>query len=218
MIKKVWILLWILCVLVSFSGMANAELTVIGTATYEGKDYKLIYEDDQGLIWLDYSFTWNRWNQMMKLVNTLNNPGVLTYKFNPGISVDWKGVWRLPLAIDGSRKFGYDGTTTAGFNITTSEYGHLYYKSLGNLGYYDNKGPRPGWGTLTKEQEPWGLKKTGPFDNLQSANYWTGTEYSIHTQHAWDFNTYTGSMDCTNFKGSYAFLGLAVRNAAIVKR
>jgi hypothetical protein len=218
MIKRGWMFLLILFVVAGFSGPAKAKLTVIGTATYSDKEYKLIYDDDQGLIWLDYSFPFSRWPQLVKQVNTLNNPGVITYSLNPGVSVSWRGGWRLPLSMDGSRKFGYDGTTTAGFNITTSEMGHLFYKSLGNLGYYDNKGPRPGWGKVTKEQEPWGLKKTGPFDNLQNANYWTGTEYSIHPQHAWDFNTYSGSLDCTNFKGSYAFLGLAVRNAAVDRR
>lgn len=75
----------------------------------------------------------------------LNEPGILTYYLNPGISVSWKGDWRLPETVDGARRFGYDGTTTAEFNITTSDLGHLFYKFLGNLGYFDTDGnQRPG--------------------------------------------------------------------------
>jgi hypothetical protein len=218
MIKRVWMLLLILFAVVGFSGMAKAELITIGMATYDGKDYKLIYEDDQGLIWLDYSLPNNRWPQQMSVVSKMNDAGVLTYKINPGITINWRGPWRLPLAVDGARKNGYDGTTTAGFNITTSEMGHLYYKSLGNLGFYDTKGnPRPGWGK-TRDQEGWGLKNTAPFDNLRLDNYWSSTEYSINPQHAWDFNTYFGCLDAQCFKGSFALSGLAVRPAAVARR
>jgi len=219
MMKKIWILLSILFVIAGFSGIAWAGLTTIGTATYDGKDYKLIYEDDQGLVWLDYSFPDNRWPQQMSLISKLNDTGVLTYKINPGITINWRGPWRLPLAVDGARKNGFDGTTTAGFNITTSEYGHLYYVSLGNLGYYDKDGnARPGWGKLTKDQESWGLKNTAPFDNLKHSNYWTSTEYSSNPQHAWDFNSYLGCLDVQSFKGSMALSGLAVRPATVTKR
>jgi hypothetical protein len=215
MMKKVWMLLIVLFAVAVFSGVTHAKLTVIGTANYGGSDYKLIYEDDQGLIWLDYSLPNNRWPQQMGVVSKMNEAGVLTCKINPGININWRGPWRLPLAIDGARKNGYDGTTTAGFNITTSEYGHLYYQSLGNLGYYDTKGnPRPGWGK-TRDQEGWGLKNTAPFDNLRLDSYWTGTEYSGYTQHAWDFNTYFGCLDAQCFKGSFALSGLAVRPAIV---
>ncbi len=218
MIKRVWMLLLILFMAAGFSETAMAGLITIGTATYNGKDYKLVYEDDQGLVWLDYSLPNNRWPQQMSLVSKLNDPGVLTYKFNSGIRVNWKGFWRLPLAVDDARKNGYDGTTSAGFNITTSEMGHLFYKSLGNLGYYDTKGiPRPGWGK-PRDQEVWGLKNTAPFDNLRHDSYWCSTDYSVNPQHAWDFNTYFGVLDCQCFKGSFALTGLAVRPATVAMK
>lgn len=218
MIKRVWMLFLILFIAAGLSDTAMAGLTAIGTATYNGKDYKLVYEDDQGLIWLDYSLPNNRWPQQMSLVSKLNDPGVLTYKFNSGIRVSWKGLWRLPLAVDDARKNGYDGTTSAGFNITTSEMGHLFYKSLGNLGYYDTKGvPRPGWGK-PRDQEVWGLKNTAPFDNLRHDSYWCSTDYAVNPQHAWDFNTYFGVLDCQCFKGSFALTGLAVRPATVVMK
>ena len=215
MINRVWMLLFILFITAGFSGMARAELITIGTATYNGQDYKLIYEDDQGLIWLDYSLPKNRWPQLMSLVSKMNEDGALIYKLNSGVKVYWLGSWRLPIAVDDARKNGNDGTTSAGCNITTSEMGHLFYTSLGNLGYYDTEGnPLPGWGK-PREQEVYGLKNTGPFDNLRYDSYWTGTEYSINPQHAWDFNTYFGVLDCQCFKGSFSLTGLAVRSALV---
>jgi hypothetical protein len=215
MIKKVWMLLLVLSMLAGFSITAHAALTTIGTAAYNGNTYKLIYEDDQGLIWLDYSFPNTMWPQQMKAIAKLNEPGTLTYKLNSNVKINWRGSWRLPLAVDDSRKNGNDGTTSAGCNITTSEIGHLFYKSLGNLGFYDTKGnQRPGWGK-TRDQEPYGLKNTSPFENLRYDSYWTGTEYSINPVHAWDFNTYFGVLDCQCFKSSYPLSGLAVRPAVV---
>ena len=83
MMKRGWMLLFILCMVVIFSGIADAKLIKIGTVTInnseavpadsrgggEGgpqaaggpgmpggaggsREYNLIYEDDQGLIWL----------------------------------------------------------------------------------------------------------------------------------------------------------------------
>jgi hypothetical protein len=43
------------------SGVASAALTRIGTATYGGSDYNLIYEEDQGLVWLDYTKGGDTW-------------------------------------------------------------------------------------------------------------------------------------------------------------
>lgn len=212
---KVWVVLLIMFTVAGLSGTASGKLIAVGTAAYNGRDYKLIYEDDQGLIWLDCSLPNNRWPQQMSLVSRMNDQGVLTYKFNSNVKVYWRGSWRLPLAVDDARRNGNDGTTSAGCNITTSEMGHLFYKSLGNLGYYDASGnPRSGWGK-SRDQEAYGLKNTEPFDNLRHDSYWTGTEYSINPQHAWDFNTYFGVLDCQCFKGSFALTGLAVRPATV---
>jgi hypothetical protein len=115
--------------------------------------------------------------------------------------------------VDGGRTFGYDGTTTAGFNITTSELGYLFYKSLGNQGYYDTKGNQ---GTGWYPDSTWGLKNKGPFENLQVGNYWSGTDYSLLKTHAWGFCTAFGEQSCTCFKGSYPYMGIAVRSAKVV--
>jgi hypothetical protein len=94
--------------------------------------------------------------------------------------------WRLPATVDGPYVTGYDGTTTGGYNITTSEMGYMYYENLGNLAFYgrDGTGPQPGWG----------LSNTGPFINLnlQPYLYWSGTEYASLPVCAWYFSTRLG--------------------------
>lgn len=200
--SRAWALVLIIGVVAGFSGNAGAELTIIGTATYAGGEYRLIHETDQGLIWLDYTNQGNRWPQQMAWAAGLNGPEVLICHLNPGVSVSWDGDWRLPKTTDGPRRYGYDGTTTAGFNITSSEMGHLFYASLGNPGYYNTSGT---------PLSDYGMLNTGPFKNLQDDMYWSGTEYSTDPDHAWDFNMYFGAQSNMAFKSSYSYSGLAVR-------
>jgi hypothetical protein len=77
--------------------------------------------------------------------------------------------WRLPKTVDGIYTWGYDGTTTTGFNITSSEMGYMFYVNLGNLGYYatDGTNPQPGWG----------LSNAGPFIILDCGDFWSGTKH-----------------------------------------
>jgi hypothetical protein len=228
MMKKICIAL-VLFAVVGFSAMADAKLTKIGTVTiganYLGaggrgggmpgmqaaaptsNEYSMIYEDDTGLVWIDYSSGSKEWPDLVAWAKALNEAGALTYNFNPGVSVAWSGDWRLPATIDAARKNGYDGSTTAGFNITSSEMGHLFYVSLGNIGYYDKAGNvQAGFA---------GLKNKGPFQNLQAGIYFSGTVYSIYPNHPWHFNFYYGGQDFTSFTNSYAYPGLAVRNAKV---
>jgi hypothetical protein len=96
--------------------------------------------------------------------------------------------WRLPTTVDGPYVWGYDGTTTGGYNITTSEMGYMYYVNLGNLGYYATNGtfPQPGWGLTNTSFESGGPGgPTVSFQNLQPDEYWSGTEYSANPVCAW---------------------------------
>ncbi len=79
--------------------------------------------------------------------------------------------------MDGPYVWGYNGSTTAGWNITTSEMGHLFYTELGNKGLISITGQNP--------QPGWGLTNTGYFQTLQQGGiypgtYWSGTEYVPH--------------------------------------
>ena len=150
----------------------------------------LIYDTDLNITWLQdanlaatntfgvsgISFgIMDNWNTAQSWIGAINTANYLGYS-----------DWRLPNTVDGPYVFGYDGTTSGGYNITTSEMGHLYYTELGNLGYYDTSG-NPQFG--------YGLVNTGPFINLQTYDYWSGTEYSTYTGGAWSFNFGVANFD-----------------------
>jgi len=88
---------------------------------------QVINDTDRNITWLDYSNAPDTWqNQVSWAANLAVTVNGVTYD-----------NWRLPATVDGPYVWGYDGTTTAGYNITTSEMGHLYYTELVNKGYYD---------------------------------------------------------------------------------
>lgn len=164
--KKFKLLLTMLMLLL-LTGIANAGLQIIGTATYMGSDYNLIYEDDSidgGLVWLDYTNEYYTWQEQVSWASSLT--GILTYNLNPGIDVIWDGDWRLPLTQD----------EVDGYNQNGSEMGHLYYDSLGNVAFF-------------------GLNNVGDFNNLQSSVYCSGTEYSPDPDYAGVFDFLDGEQD-----------------------
>lgn len=128
----------------------------------------LIYDDVLNITWLQnphYRFMW---------YDAVAFVGSLDY-YDSVRGVTWSD-WRLPTTVDGPWSWGYDGTTTAGYNITTSELGYMYYVNLGNLGYYATDGTHP---------QGWGLSNKGPFNNLSGDFYWSGTEFSSLPDYAW---------------------------------
>lgn len=161
------------------AGEANATLIVIGEATYGGTEYSLIYDAESPfgpITWLDYTRGTDTWQNQMDWASDLGTS--LTIDLLPGCKTkgNWATDWRLPRTVDGPSAWGYDGTTTEGFNIITSEMGHLYYTELENKGIYDVNG---------NQQSGYGLVNTGPFTNLVPLLYWSGTEYSVNTLSAW---------------------------------
>lgn len=190
--KRRWVLLFTLAVLLVFSGVANASLITIGTVNYLGSDYNLIYEDDQGLVWLDYTrnlFNWQNhgiWAQYLGINLTVRlDPGFMT-------TIDWSTGWRLPNTDESKANpygdWGYKGPDQSGyhdyrngFNMINSEMGYLYYVSLGNLGQYATDG------TIRKPDEH-GLQNTSPFNNLRASWYRSGTEYSPNPHSTWKFD------------------------------
>jgi hypothetical protein len=117
--------------------------------------------------------------------------------------------WRLPDTnpIDGTTAddatYSYIGTEDRGYNMsapgtlyagsTASEMAHLFYNTLGNLAYCD-----PGTSTTCSHQSGWGLSNTGPFSNIQSARYWSATEYAPNTDYAWIFGMDGGGQNGHN--------------------
>ncbi|MFA5904067.1 MAG: hypothetical protein WC836_09005, partial [Desulfobacula sp.] len=185
----------------------SAALTTIGTAQFNGTgaEYNLIWDDNNNgnsVVWLDYTHGKAVWTDQKAWAAGLN--GALTYN-TPGYTVDF-GVnsWRLPSTVDGPFVNGYTGTTTGGYNITSSEMGHLFYTELGNLGRYNTNGV---------SQSGYGLMKTGDFDNIVNSGYWSGTGYAAHPTYAWYFYMYLGYQDFIDKSGNA--YGLAVRSGQV---
>jgi len=127
-----------------------------------------------------------------------------------GVGANAISDWRLPTVTDGGTagcNFSLAGGTDCGYNVDTSgsEMAHLFYVTLGNLGAFNTagvyRGNNPGGG--------WGLTNDGAFLNMQSGNYWSGTEYAPDTGSAWLFDTSNGDQgNVGKVNGLYA---MAVR-------
>ncbi len=180
--------------LTGIAGVSDAQLTTIGTATYNGADYNLIYDADGPLgpiTWLDYSHTPNHFYYQMPWAATLGSD--LTVTLNPGCitDIDWTADWRLPSAGANPPLESY--------NVITSEMGHLFYNELG-------LSANP---PLTTDAQ---LNATN-FDNLIASFYWSGTEHPDVQGYAWDFVMSHGYHSCPNTYGR--LYGLAVRSGQV---
>jgi hypothetical protein len=177
-------------------GIAKANLMTIGTASYVGSDYNLIWDNNNNgnsVVWLDYTNDKDTWGNQMTWSAGLG--GALIINLFPGYSADWgTNPWRLPSA----------GTNPqVGYDLTTTEMGHLYYVELGLLSYPDR-----GNVEVTSAE----LNATN-FDNLVADdNYWTGTEYVDNKDLVW-YDLYRGFQ----YLGtkSLDFYGLAVRTGRV---
>ena len=132
--------------------------------------------------------------------------------------------WRLPILspIDGTSVFNNDFSNNAttdrgnadadgwvdGSGTPVSEMGHMFYVNLGNLGFCTPNDSSPG---SCVEQTGFGLVNTGPFSNVQTISYWSGTELSA--SNAWLFSFNNGLQDF-NVKGVSLF-AWAVRSGDV---
>lgn len=147
---------------------AHASLVVSGTVDYAGAQRNLIYDTDRNITWLDYTKGAANWSTQQSWAANLSLAvGGVTYD-----------NWRLPTTVDGPLNLSYNGSTSYGFNNNTSEMGHLFYTELGNKGFYDTNG---------NPQAGYGLTNLGPFTNLGSYMYWSGTDYTGLPGYAWYF-------------------------------
>jgi len=143
---------------------------------------KYVYDTTLNLTWLA------NWN-----VNGLMSWGAAN-TWAAGLT-DFGGGWVLPSVLD----IGNDGCngansgTDCGYNVYGSEAGrrdsplaHMYYDTLGNKGFFDASG---NFNFLSG----WGLTNTGPFSNMQSSVYWSGTAYApFPAFRVWSFGTNVG--------------------------
>ncbi len=180
-------------ILFGMTGMAQASLSHIGWAFYDydvGDNnlnrgaYKLIYDDDLQLTWLDYSNPRDQWAHQLRWAAGLNNHGVLVYEFEPGVTVNWAGNdWRL---TDAGGVY-----PDSGYNVTTSEMGHLYY---------DERAP----GAELNDSE---------FNNLLESWYWTGNLWAQNDVAAWHFDMESGYQG--GMHQSELGYGIAVRSGQV---
>lgn len=150
-----------------------------GRATLINRGGGLIYDTDLNITWLqdtNYAKT-SRYDDdgRMTWLQAINWAADLSYGgYND---------WRLPTATVLNYNYSYVGTTGAGYNVTNSEMGHIFYIELGNRAYYDSNGiAQPGWGLIN----------TGAFTNIQTSyEYWSGTGWA-YAYGAWGFGFFSG--------------------------
>lgn len=115
--KKVFYTMAFAIILVfEFFSITSASLLVRGL---DDLGNQLIYDTDLNITWYDYSNTFvnNSWYDQMSWADNLE------INYNGTILENW----RLPTATVFS-----NGSAAAGYDITESEFGHLYYTELGN--------------------------------------------------------------------------------------
>ena len=194
--RKFLIFMFGILLLFAITGVANAGLLKIGTATYGGSDYNLIWNDDNNgnsLIWLDYTNGVLNWEDQKAWAAGLDSS--LTYHIDASYAITWiDEAWRLPSA---------EADPAAG-NERTSEMGNLYYKEFGLQ-------KRPGGPYYTADD----LNDNSCFDNLSVERYyWSGTESQNNPANAlafWLGNGFQGALT----KTANDFLGLAVRSGQV---
>lgn len=191
-------------ILMGMTGMAHASLATIGTATYEGTAYDLIWDDDcngKSLVWLDYSTARNPLTAQATWAAGLNTSGVLTYTLNPGYNLDFTNVtWRLPEVTNPN----YEGF---GYESTSSEMGHLFYTELGLTSQFF-----PGY---TSAQ----LAAMTVFDHLVGdgfeGGYWTSTPASW-VDMSYNFSFATGQRGHNSNDYSHRALAVSEANVSAV--
>ncbi len=119
-----------------FLSLLSLCVAVLGSSTFVQADLVnngngLIYDTVLNITWYDYAKSPDTWDHQVSWAASLSVTDVNGHSITG---------WRLPTAVDGPYVVGYDGTTTAGWNITTSELGHLFYIGLDNKGKYDASG------------------------------------------------------------------------------
>jgi hypothetical protein len=128
--------------------------------------------------------------------------------------------WRQPATgpVNGSAfnyDYAFDGSKDRGYNIsgpgsafpgsTGSELAYMHYNNLGNKGWQDTAGndqqaavcPAPDYC----------VQNTGPFQDLQSFFYWSGTVYApFPSSGAWIFRTNDGLQTDGGFLSNYGYV------------
>jgi hypothetical protein len=116
----------------------------------------------------------------------IGNTGTTNAFYDTTLNVTWldlasgplswanANTWASNLNIGGVTGWRLPTMTVATPTQNSSEMRSLFFSTLGN-------------------NSPFGVKNKGDFQNLQSYDYWLGTEYAISPSVAWSFNTDIGN-------------------------
>ena len=136
------------------------------------------------------------------------------------LTVGGFGNWRLPTVSpsDGTFDYGFSnngstdlGTAKTGVGWgTASEFGHMFYVTLGNKGICTPNDGAPG--VCPPLQPGFGLSNTAQFTNMQN-DYWSGTTYGLLPDSAWIFITGDGSQDAD--EKTFELYATAVRSGDV---
>lgn len=186
-------------------------ITGANAALMASSDSQTIYDTEFNITWLS--------NANLAAANTFGVSGI-----NSNGTMDWNAAqhwigamntanylgyhdWRLPTTLQPdascSRQDASVGSTTtsSGLYCTGSEMGHLFYSELGGRGLY----------SITATHNA----NYGLFSNVQSALYWSATEYELNSANAWGF-VFDGGLQGGNNKNSNLLsYALAVRTGQV---
>jgi hypothetical protein len=190
---------------------ATAQAALLGRAalTPGGTDYQAYYDDVLDITWLadanalagsiydgdagktDGLTSWTSAQRWIGSLNTANYLGTST--------------WRLPTVTDTGPPGceGANSGTDCGYNVdvSTSEMAHMFYSTLGNVGWYDTSGTPTGGACFISPN--YCLTNTGPFSNLQPGYYWSGYPRGYG---GWSFSFGIGAQNSNNWgDGAYAW-------------
>ena len=188
-------------ILISCSVTAYADLFNRGT---DDAGNRLIYDSDLNITWYDYTNSFDTWQNQVGWASTLSVSG--------GSLLETYDNWRLPASLEAPWFFGFDGSSTVGLNITSSEMGHLFYTELGNIGHYDTTGTQTSCGG----GYPSCLANTNAFQNLLSIPYWSGTERIDATGQSFTFDFFNGDQLTTDHYVQYSAMAVRDGDVAIV--
>ncbi len=213
-------------IFLGFAGLAQASLTTIGTATYGGSDYNLIYDDDDtgfgggGLVWLDYRKSKDSLGNLRTWSAVLG--AQLIINLNPGYTtnIDWTTGWRLPDTPDekeGLSVYGFNGDPdndgkyayNYGYNLGDSEMGHLFHEELGNIGQKKIDG-------TNNNSWEYGLENQGDFQHLYEGYYWSGSTVTYMGYYGTQFNLGVG-MQTQYTYGTNTAYGIAVHSGQVTQ-
>ena len=185
---------------------ATAQAALLGrmAATLGGTDYRAYYDDVQDITWMadanlaatsvfgvagivpDGRMTWDKAQEWIGAMNATSYLGASN--------------WRLPTVTDtgapGCEDGGWYSGTDCGYNVdaSTGEMAHLYYSTLGNVGYFDTNGTPIGCANAPN----YCLTNPGPFSNFQIV-YWMDTNYAPIPGHSWRFDFTHGYQGFANY-------------------